>query len=361
MGFERRTLTSLRAEVRADYQAGLPGADALLQQSNLRVMGDVKAGLAHGLYGYLGWLAEQVLPDRAEWTWLERWAALFGLERRAANAAEGVATFSGQVGALVPAGLPLQTSGGARFETLAGGTIAAGGNANVAIRAVTAGAGGNQTVGVTLSLVEAVAGVNATALIAANVTGGVDEESDESLRARLLFRMALPPQGGAEHDYEHWAREVPGVTRVWVKRKEMGAGTVTVRFMMDELRASEQGIPQGAGAPAYSGDLALVADHFAGPRPVTADVFVVAPIPVPLDLTITGLSPDTPAIRAAIEAEVKDMLFRDAVPGGIIRRSRLGEAVSIATGEVHHSLTLPAGDVVHGVGEIAVMGAVTYV
>ena len=74
--------------------------------------------------------------------------------------------------------------------------------------------------------------------------GGVDTENDDDLRARILFRIHQPPMGGDADDYVAWALSVPGVTRAWAAT-EMGIGTVTVRFMMDELRADQDGFPNG--------------------------------------------------------------------------------------------------------------------
>jgi uncharacterized phage protein gp47/JayE len=89
-------------------------------------------------------------------------------------------------------------------------------------------------------------------------------------------------------------------------------------------------------------------------------VTVVAPVAVPLDLTITGLTPDTAAVRAAIEAEIIDLLRREAVPGGTILLSHLREAISIAAGEADHALTIPAANVTHATGELAVLGTITW-
>ena len=66
--------------------------------------------------------------------------------------------------------------------------------------------------------------------------------------ARLLLRIRRPPHGGARHDYVGWAldKESHGlaVTRAWDYGLELGLGTVTVRFMMDDAYAD--GIPLAA-------------------------------------------------------------------------------------------------------------------
>lgn len=357
------TLTELRTQVRDDFRARLPGADSLLPASNLRVVADVNAELIFGLYAWQVSVVRDLMPDTAEGEWLERRAELRGLQRKPASVATGNVSLTGNAGAEVPEGAELRTANGVIVRLAEGKVLGAGANFVVA-EALVPGAAGNLDAGVQLSFTAAIAGVDAVASVAAGgLAGGADAEGDASLRARLLARLRRPPQGGAGSDYEAWALEVPGVTRVWIERGAMGPGTVTVRFMMDEVRAAEQGIPQGETASDYSagsGDLQILFDHIAVRRPVTADVFVVAPVAVPLDIEFAALSPDTPAVRAAIAAEIDDMLYRDAAPGETIRLSRLVEAISIAAGEGYHALASPAADVAHGPGEIAIGGNIVW-
>jgi uncharacterized phage protein gp47/JayE len=142
-----------------------------------------------------------------------------------------------------------------------------------------------------------------------------------------------------------------GDERVWVAALENGPGTVVVRFMADD----------GAGGMAIpdAGDVAAVQAYIDTVRPVTAVVTVAAPTAVPMDFEI-ALTPDTAAVRAAVQAELADLLLREASPGGTILISHIREAVSIAAGETDHVLTSPAANVEHGAGEIATLGAFTW-
>lgn len=351
MPFTRPTLPELIDRAAADIESRLPDADARLRRSVLNVLVRMHAGSVHGLYGYLDWLAKQLMIDTAELEHLNRWASIWGVTRRAATAAAGNVTFTGTDGASIPAGTTLQRSDGVEYTTDALGTIA-GGTATVAVTAVVAGAAGNADAGVALTLVSPISGVNSQATVAAGgLAGGADAEVDDLLRERLLARIQQPPHGGADFDYVAWALEVPGVTRAWVYPAELGLGTVTVRFMMDDTYAD--GIPQ-------AGDVAAVQAYIDALRPVTAAVTVAAPIAVPLDITIT-LTPNTATVRAAVEAELADLIRREAEPGGTLLISHIREAISSAAGETDHVLSVPAADVAHGTGEIATMGVVTWV
>lgn len=361
MPFQRRTLSELRDRNRAEFKSRLPGADATLRHSNLRVTSDVLAGLAHEHFGFQQYIAENVDPVTAQGEWLERWCLRYGLVRKGAGPAEGSVRFAGVNGIVIPEGTQLRRSDGREFATVAVATIAAG-EAVVPVAALVGGTDGNTEAGAELNTLEALPGVNALAVVGAGgLIGGEDQEDDEAYRSRLLLRIRQPPHGGSRTDYEQWALEVPGVTRAWVYPREMGAGSVTIRFMMDETR--ENGIPNGVDGPAqadYTLDVLEVWNHIDAVRPVTNDVFVAKPIATPLAITIAGLSPATDKVKAAILAELKDMLRRRTQPGATIHRSWIWEAVSIATGEDHHTITVPSADVTHDPGEIAVLGTITY-
>jgi len=72
------------------------------------------------------------------------------------------------------------------------------------------------------------------------------------------------------------------------------------------------------------------------------------------------LAPDTEAVRAAVAAELADLIRREAEPEGGLYLSHIREAISLAAGEVDHALVSPVADVAAGTGEIITMGAITW-
>lgn len=348
MPFSRPTLQELINRTSADAVARL-GLEELLRRDDMQVLTRVLSGAAHGLHGHVAWMAEQVIIDTAEAEYLERWANIWGVTRKAASFASGPITLTGTTGAVIPAGTLLAAANGQEYETDAEVTLAAG-TATAQVTALAAGQAGNLAAGTTLTLVSPVAGVNSQAAVASGgLVGGADTETDAALRARLLARIQAPPHGGAKADYIAWALEVAGVTRAWVYPGELGLGTVTVRFVRDDDASI---IPDAA-------EVTAVQTHLDALRPVTAGLTVVAPIAVPLNLTIQ-LTPNTAAVQAAVQAEIKDLLRREAEPGGTILISHIREAISLAAGETNHVLTVPAADVTHTVGQIATMGTITW-
>lgn len=353
MPFNRPSLTDIKNRVDADIQSRLPGTDPKLRYSLLGILSRVFAGVAHGLYGYLQWISNQILPDTAESEYLERWSQVWNIPRKSAVPATGNVICTGTNGSLVPAGTLLQRSDGVEFTTDADATIAAG-TATVVVTAVNGGVDTNTAAASILSFVTPVTGVNTNATVdGTGLINGLDTESDTDLRSRLLSRIQQPPQGGAAHDYVAWALQVTGVTRAWCYPLEDGAGTVKVRFMMDNSYAD--GIP-------LAGDVTTVHNHIEALRPVglaLGGYTTVAPVAAPINFNMT-VSPDTPAVRAAVTAELADLILRDSEPGGVIRLSRIHEAISLAAGETDHVLTVPAADVTHTINQIATMGTVTF-
>ncbi|MBR9781956.1 MAG: baseplate J/gp47 family protein [Rhodospirillales bacterium] len=358
-GFTVPTFEALRGQSGSHYEARL-GQGVTLGQGPVAVMPYIDGMLANGAYGYLDHIASQTMVLWATGENLDGHGFTFDVKRIQASRATGNVIFSGVAGAGIDANQVLRDSAGVEFKVIDGVVLDEAGQAVANVKASVPGANGNLLEGASLTLVNPVDGVDPVATVAAGgFAGGADKEKDgrpgviEHYRERILKEISMPPHGGAGGDYEKWAKEVPGVTRVWVARREMGMGTVTVRFMMDVLRASDGGIPTAA-------DVALVQSHIDARRPTTADVYVVAPIPKSLAITIMGLDPDTPAVRSSITAELLDMIFRRGQPGVTLSRSWITEAIAISAGEGRHKVTAPADDVVHAIGEIPVLGVVSY-
>ena len=351
MAFNRPTITTLLQRVRSSIETRLPGTDAKLRRTVLDGIANAQAGVAHGVHGHQQEIAKQMHPATATDD-LELHADWWGYKLKPATPAKGNVTFTGTDGVTIYADTTLQRSDGTTFTTDADGTIATG-SVLIAVTATDefAGSNGNTAAASTLSLVSPIPGVQSDAVVDASGLGaGVDQEDIEALRARLKNHVQEPPQGGADADYKKWALEIAGVTRAWVYPLAMGLGTVTIRFMMDETYAD--GIPLAA-------DVTAVQDYIDSLRPTTADIYAVAPVAAPLDLTIQ-LAPNTASVQQAVTDELADLLKRKATPGGTILLSELNEAISLAQGETDHVLTIPAADVTHAASDIAVPGTITF-
>ncbi|WP_333620371.1 baseplate J/gp47 family protein [Pantoea septica] len=350
-GFTRPTLPQLITAVRSDILTRLAADTTLaaLRRTDAEVYGRVQAAAVHTVYGYIDYLARNLLPDLADEDWLTRHANMKRCPRKPATAATGFVRWSVANAVItIPAGVTIQRDDLVSFTTTAAAT-SAGGVLRVPVTCDTAGKSGNTDDGLAMRLVSPVTGLT-SAGVADSIQGGDDVEDLEVWRARVIERWYWTPQGGADGDYEVWAKEVAGVTRAWTYRHWSGRGTVGVMVANSDLINPIPDAATVAAVKAYIEPLAPVAG---------ADIYVFAPTPRVVNFQIR-LNPDAPETRFAVEAELRSMMLRDGGPESSLKPSRISEAISIATGEYSHTLVSPSSDITIGKGEIGVVGTISW-
>jgi uncharacterized phage protein gp47/JayE len=354
MPWSSPTLKQVRGLVRDSINGALPGADASVPNSVLRVLSDCQGALCHLVLQYIDWLALQLLPDTAETEWLDRHGAIWlvnadgSIGRKGATLASGTATFTGTIGAILPAAS--QISGG--YITTADITMGSG-PVNGPVTATVPGTVGNLDPGTSLNLVSPPPGIDSP-LTVVEMDGGTETETDDELRARILQRIQNPPMGGDADDYVAWSLSYPGVTRAWSYPQEMGIGTMTLRFLMDDLRSGNSGWPEPQ-------DVLNVQDYIDTVRPVTVkDFWVEAPLKQYVDVTIGRLVPNTDEAKAEIETSLQQMLLVRAAPGQTIFAAWKSYAVMNAPSIVSFDLVNNADDVMQAPGYMAVLRDIIY-
>jgi uncharacterized phage protein gp47/JayE len=306
-------------------------------------------------YTELDTLLLLAFADTTEGEWLDKYVAMFGLERKPAVKATGQVTFTGPDGTIIPAGTRLVTDDvePVYFVTTADATIA-GGSATVSAEAEEGGVKGNVSAGEITSLAideeyfEVVSVTNNEPF-----TGGVDEESDDELRARLLDRLRRPVTSGNANHYRQWALEVAGVGDAKVYPVWNGPGTVKVVLLDTEKKAPPQSIVDA------------VATHIESVRPVGANVTVVGATEVPINISaILTLAPGVviedvqPEIETAVIEYLKSIAFVEPV----VRYSRIANLILNTNGVSDYSnLTVNGGtsNITIADGSVAVLGTVT--
>lgn len=357
MPFSRPSLSVIVNRVLAGIKSRL-SLDQM-RRSDAEVYAREISGASHELHGHLDFIAAQVIVDTAEAEYLDRHATIWLKDkaRKPASPAIGYVTVTGTDGAVIATDTVYVSQAGLEYVVQADAVIASS-TANVLIKSVLGqertdrGSLANLAAGEVLTLSETIEGVAGSATVGSDgISGGTDQEDDVSVRERTINRIQEPPHGGARNDYVDWAKEVPGVTRAWEYPLELGPGSVTVRFMRDN---DADPIPS-------AGEVETVQEYMDKKRPVTVKQFlVVAPIPEPVNYTI-AVTPNTAAVRAAVEAELRDLHRRVAVPGGTLPHSHMNEAISLAEGETDHTLLSPAASVVSATGKISTFGAITWI
>lgn len=197
----------------------------------------------------------------------------------------------------------------------------------------------NSTAGVELEVIASTAGIigNVAARAITNIDtpndgingvsnpnpllGGLEEESDDALRGRVLARYA--GQGGGNiTDYELWALDFPGVGRVSVIPLINGPGTVGVVALQED--GTPVGIDVVNGLQAF---LDPVTQQGKGRAPIGHDVDVSTPairtIEVGAHVAFAdGYSLDgaggTTALRTAIEQSLSDYIDQLGVGEDVI-------------------------------------------
>ncbi|UAN61531.1 baseplate J/gp47 family protein [Serratia sp. JSRIV006] len=381
MPFKRPTLTELREQNRTQLQAELRKTGSLLRFSNMKILADVDAGMAHLHYGYLDYIALQATPYTATDEWLSGWAAMKSVYQNAATAAQTENyQFTGTVGASIGSGAILNRGDGYQYRLDDGVAIGSDRTATGKLTAILpdivndptgGGYAGNAPTGTILTLDTATPGIDSTGRMIEPAVGGADIEDKENFRARMLLAYQNPPQGGSDTDYKQWALAVPGVTRCWIKRRLMGAGTVGVYIMCDGNDETNHGFPVGTdgisqlddwGAAKATGDQGRVADYIYPLQPVTALVYVCSPVEKIIGFEISGISNVGSDVTTAINNAIDNVFFEDGNPDGTgkIYISDLNRAIGDVDGTAGFILVSPSVNITLEVGDLPVRGEVTY-
>jgi uncharacterized phage protein gp47/JayE len=326
----------LQFATQAAGAAALSTTDLELARSNLKVLAFVQAVGLHGAYRYLrDFIARQAVPVFSSGQFLDGWLSTYGLTRKPASVAYGRLSGTGVAGTVVVTGTIFQSQGGDHVMVAADTVISAGGVFSADAIAVDAGALAVPA-GTAFSIMSAVIGVNSAATAPLAWAPGSEAETDDEAIYRLQQRLANEPMGGAPADYARWALAVAGVTRAWGIRNPSGPTSAGVIVMADgnPSSVSSYGLPTTAQLDAV---YAYIADPRRGPPD---ELHVLAPIPVVVAPQIR-LTPDTAASRASVRAGLRDLFFREAVPGGAIPHGHLMEVVSQVAGEYNHSWDAP--------------------
>jgi len=349
MAFPIPTLRDLLTRTQTDLGSAADGTSppASPEYAIARAM----AGLSKHLFSAVQYVLRQTNPLTADEVYGWRWGAPFGIAQTGAVSWRGTATATGDNGTLIPAGTEYQRADGLLYTTDAAVTIGVSESAEVALTATTAGDAANNADGQLLSLTGPVTGLDTDATVTGSTQSGADVEDWESGGlTRLLRRARNPPKGGGPGDYEGWALEVAGVTRAWEFPLLEGENTVSVAFARDR---DADPIPD-------SGERATVLAHLQSKAPVTTTPLVITLTAKPVAVTFSALSPNTSAVRSAIEASIADLFLREGEPGGTIPLSRLEDAINSAVGEVSHTLSAPNSAIVIPTNQLPTLGTVTY-
>ena len=357
------SLATVVARVKGDLNSRLGTTRALVSGTREHSLALVLAGATHALHEFASDRAAALMPDLATGDDLDRHGDMWGIDRIPAAQAAGNVLMNGT--GTVDAGTILVREDGWRYSVDT--TTSVVGLTTVAVTSVETGDDGNADYGTGLTLESPIAGIDSVAVVTGTdgLSGGRDEETDDAYRTRILQRIQETPQGGAEADYEAWTLACPdgSAERVWVESWGQGAGSVVVRFAIAQTDPADPTTIEPSSAQITAVQTYLDDDTR---RPVTARVYVYGIDADPIPMTI-ALTPDTTAVREAVEAALDAMFGREGEPSGTIANSVVRAAISNASGESSHILSSIDGDgtglsdVVVSSTQVPVRGTITWV
>lgn len=232
--------------------------------------------------------------------------------------------------------------------------------ANIPVQSVDFGSTSNLALDAEITLQSPISGVDDAAYVDfGEVGGGTDQEVDENFRPRFLDRPQNPVAMFNDSAITAKAKEINGVTRVFIKQITPTYGQVTVYFMRDN---------QSNPIPSAS-EVATVKTNILTIKPAhTADIDVIvsAPTSVPINFTLSALTPNTATMKTAITANLQQFFRESTTVGGDVDedayRSAIFNTVDTATGDTVSTfgLSAPSGDVTIASGEIGTLGSIVY-
>ena len=215
MSLKIPTTQEIKDQNLSNFESRLNQTAPLNDKAFLRVLAAMEAMVITPLYKFAVERAKQNLALTATGIDLDNLGSEYGVTRKPAEAAQLTATIPGTDSTIIPSGTDfIGDSNGVRYFTDAQATVS-GGSATISLTAEDTGEAGNLQVSDTLSIVTQIAGLESTATITVIDNIGVEEETDDNYRIRVLDEIRGDGGGGNAFDYRQWAQEVAEVKRAY--------------------------------------------------------------------------------------------------------------------------------------------------
>jgi hypothetical protein len=210
------TTAEIAAQNVANFESELGQTIPLNDVAFYRVLSAIEAGLSTAQYKHAIDRIAQTLALTATGDDLDRIGENYGVFRKAAVANVSIINQPATNGTSIPVSLDY-VSDASNLRYINDATVIAGvSGADLTVTCEIAGSDGNLTSGDTLTIGRQIAGITSTtATFVSTVTEGVDRETDEAYRRRVLTEIRTVGGGGNAADYRTWAEEVTSVFRAF--------------------------------------------------------------------------------------------------------------------------------------------------
>lgn len=265
-----------------------------------------------------------------------------GLSRRAAKKATGYVRFTGTQSTEIPEGTICSTDPDidpiAESLSTEKKIIPAAGYIDVPVEAKDAGEEGNVEAGKVIYLPQSIGGVTSIENLNA-ITGGADQEDDESLRKRIVLRWYGTSFGGCEESFRTWALEVDGVAEAQAVACWKGPGTVKVYIWSKD--ESDKLIP------ASDTLISTVQTYVDERKPICTSVIVAKPTGILVDVFV-HLECESGYTFATVNENVRSAIitfFNNLGVGEDLIVSKLLAAIMAVTGVKDAKIGVPKANV----------------
>ncbi len=208
-------------------------------------------------------IIQDVFIDTASGIMLDKKASEFNEKRREAKYATGELTINGENGVFIPKGTLFKSDFGILYESLEDVEINDSLQVRVSIKCLEIGSIGNSKSGKINSFKDSLNGI-ISVVNEEEISGGVNEEGDESFRERIFEKIRNPIVSGNKNHYIYWAKQVPGILEAKVIPLANGNGTLKLIVLSSDYDEVQENI------------LDNLTDYIENNRPVGASVEIVS-------------------------------------------------------------------------------------
>lgn len=229
-------------------------------------------------YGEMNLMLEAAFADTSWGKYLTMRASEHGIDRKQAQAAKVILTFSGETGAWIIKHSLAETADKIQYYTDDDAVVGDNGIATVSAHCGTVGADGNVPAKAICKIPYSIPMIVSVSN-AAPAYDGFDAETDAALLERYLAAVRTPATSGNVYHYQRWVMSVPGVGLCKVLPLWQGNGTVKVIVIDDNGHTASKDL------------IKRVSDYIEDKRPIGATVTISSPMPLAINVQahVTGV------------------------------------------------------------------------
>lgn len=240
MAYENKTVEYVYNLLIESFQEKFNNKLRLLPKSFIVILSKVLSVIFVLPYKVCGWFYLQLFPDTASFDRVNVMGiSLQPLVKLGVNIGVGEPT-SGQAweglvsatvvteGQAITAGTQLKSDVTGLMYVVSETVTTEGQSVNVPVYCVQSGSSGNLAQGDEIKFVSPLGFIAQDAVVASTTKEGLDEETADHYRARVVNRYSTQPQGGALSDYRIWSYDAPGVLQTYPYNGEDSPGDVEI-------------------------------------------------------------------------------------------------------------------------------------